>query len=237
MAWIEPDLKEIERCLFYDWPHLYQTIFDRDVILMGGNLQADYFKPTKEEKDLFWVQLNHHLTRRPHQPCDWLIARAGSGMDPKMFETLPEKQRQRIKFISCACNKHTFPEWLEVASLAVIPFHENGFAKRNPYHPALEWCNQFWNELNTNPMMGMLALKMILLLPVRSVRLIGFDFFEMPNGGKRQVIGPHYIPLQMEWLRDQWQTDFRIELDPLVVKMIGGDPTLRGIGKPYNHNN
>lgn len=233
MTWTTPDKDVLNEQIFKSRLLIDETIFGKDVILMGGSGQADNITFTPEESaSKFFVQLNHHLIRRTHQPCDWLIARAGSGMCAEKFALLPQQTQDRIKFISCACNKHTFETWVKTGK-PVYPFHEIGYASMNPFHFALEWCNQFWTEIKSNPFVGLLALRMILLFPVKSVTLYGFDFFALQDGSKRTKLGCHYIQCQMDWLKHQYLTDFRINLEPKLVEIIGAANTRRGINAPF----
>jgi hypothetical protein len=203
------------------WAILTTALFDRDVVLMGGSSEVDSWRPTAEERaDKFFVQLNHHLFRRErNQPCDWLIARKGSGMNAESFMSLETATRARIKFVSAQLNEpETFLLWL-TRGVYIFPFYEKSFNKINPYHPTLEWCNQFWNELRTNPFIGILALKMILMFPVRSVELKGFDFFARGSVLQKNI-SCHNVRLQVEWLTRMYHTDFRIKLDPNLLKLL-----------------
>jgi hypothetical protein len=216
---------------------LTNALFDRDVILMGGVAAADDIRFTAEEKRrFFFVQLNHHLFRRQgNQPCDWLIARQGSGMRPDKFKTLQGETKERIKVVSCQLNHpEYFWDWADLKP--VFPFFERGSNKLNPYHPALEWCNQFWNEIRTNPFLSMLALRMILLFPVRSVRLYGFNFFSDVRAPVKTKVGCHHVTKQTDWLCRMYHTDFRIELEPALIKMLKLDRGPRGFFAPYDMN-
>jgi hypothetical protein len=228
-----PDPYTLEESIRSAFPVLWEMLFNRDVYLIGGSAKADNIKFSEEEKQSkIFVQLNHHLTRRHHHPCDWLIARAGSTMNPTLFKTLPEKLQKQIKVVSCACNKNTFKDWLN-AGFLVYPFHEVGYSKANPYHPALEWCNQFWNEIRTNPLVGMIAVKMILMFPVKSLTLKGFDFYRLSNGCTLAQVACHEIPIQKRWLRHLYLTDFRINLEDSLVNQLKIEGFYRGISKLY----
>lgn len=218
-------------------------LFEREVVLMGGAHRADFIVHSGEDrKRYFFVQLNHHFNRRfMRQTCDWLIARQGSGMIAGTFLKIPEQHRRRIRFISCQVNQpERFAEWDYVAQqqfATLFPFHESAFPKLNPYHHSLEWCNQFWNQLQTNPFIGVLAIKMILLFPVKSLWIRGFDFFREPNGTIRKKLSCHVIGRQIEWLRELYNSDMRITVDDdllAVLKLTG--QINRGNIKPYNVN-
>lgn len=216
-----PTAVELDRCFSVDFIEFYKHFYRKKILLVGGANSIDQLSLSAfVDEEYKIVQLNHHLTRRPNQPCDWLIARAGSGMDLDLLKTLP--QYKQITFISTACHKHTFKEFFDHRKFYVWPFHEYRYARTNPFHPALEWCNQFWNELNTNPTIGMLALRMIQILPVAEIRLIGFDFWhDKQKGFEALRSGCHHLPTQIKWLKHQYHTDHRITLDPMLLKLLG----------------
>ena len=216
-----PTRQELNRCFIDDFISFYRAFFDEKILLVGGSSSVDYLDLEEyNEKGFYIVQLNHHLKRRPQQPCHWLIARAGSGMDLQTLLSLP--QRDHVRFVSTACHKHTFKEFYEYKKVHLWPWHEGRYVKQNPYHPALEWCNQFWNQLKTNPVMGMLALRMIQILPVREIHLIGFDFWPAKQRGFKSLRSNcHYLPRHLAWLRDQYHTDFRIHLEPKLLELMG----------------
>jgi hypothetical protein len=216
MPWIEPSPEQIEHQYKLSKQILDAELFARDVVLVGGAARVDEL--TLDFKDgRFYVQLNHHLTRR-RQPCDWLIARAGCGMNPEKLSALPEGIRSRVKVVSTAVNKHMFPEWKK--HYPVFPFHELRHGGLNPFHPCVEWCNQFWNEIKVNPFVGMIALRMILLFPIKSVELVGFDFYAR-GGSLQSKISCHYVQPQIEWLANLYKTDFRVILSSELQTLIG----------------
>jgi hypothetical protein len=216
MPWIEPDKKEIEDQYLASKEILDRELLAREVVLVGGDARVDDYK--FDFKDgRFYVQLNHHLTRRK-QPCDWLIARAGCGMTPERLSLLPDGVKSRVKVVSTSVNKHMFPEWQR--HYPVFPFHELRHLKLNPFHPCVEWCNQFWNDIKVNPFVGMLALRMILLFPIKSVELIGFDFYAR-GGEVPSKISCHYISPQLNWLKNLYRTDFRVILSSELQQIIG----------------
>ena len=148
------------------------------------------------------------------------------------FLTLPDYLQKRIKIISCQSSQpEKFLKWCESDKI-IFPFHEKGYLKPSPYGFAQEWCNQFWNALGTNPFIGMIALKILLMFPIKSIKLVGFDFFAPPQGGVRRQLGCHNITRQIDWLRQQYETDFRIELEPDLVKMIKASEP-RGCTPPF----
>lgn len=210
---------------------------------MGGALPADNRTFSKEEIDnYFFVHLNHHLFRREDvQPCDWLIARQGSTMIAENFLKLKSKTRERIKIISPQINEfEKYAEWRDLCTTSekiIFPFHEAGFINMNPYHPSVEWCNQFWNEIGTNPFMGILAIRMILLFPIRSLKLYGFDFFK-EGEDFRKNIGCHNIRVQILWLLHLYNTDFRVEADQRLLNVFSKFGKIqRGIKEIWNANN
>lgn len=209
--------------IYNSWLNIPQILFNREVIIIGGSYQGDELKFTKEERErYFFVQVNHHIKRRQnYQPCDWLIARQGSEMIAENFLKLTQPTRDRIKIISAQINEtERYEEWCKVCAdggYYLFPFHENCGGKQNPHHPTLEWCNQFWTELRTNPFIGILAIKMILMFPIKSLKIMGFDFYQKPGGGFHKNLSCHNIKLQVLWLLHQYNTDFRIEIDDKLL--------------------
>jgi hypothetical protein len=212
-----PTKDQLSRCFKKDFIHFYQHFLEKKILLVGGSESVDDFN-LNDYSDYSVVQLNNHLLRRPKQRCDWLISREGSGMDIEMFKSLA--QRESILYVSTACNKRTFEEFYYYP-VFLWPFYEGRYIKTNPYHPGLEWCNQLWNELQTNPVVGMLALKMVQLLPVSEIKLIGFDFWhDKTKGFELMRSGCHYTPSLMNWLKHQYNTDFRIQLDKETLDIL-----------------
>lgn len=211
---------------------------------MGGSFVADKWNLSREEfNEKFFIQVNHHIGRRVgNQPCDWLIARKGSGMRAEVFRALPEPYQKRIKIISAQVNEpELFEGWEEFCkekNIPLFPFHEKGFINENPYHSSLEWCNQYWNEIGTNPFIGMLAVKMILMFPVRSLKLCGFDFFKTPEGVVRKQLSCHNITRQVHWLRGIYSGDFRLNIDKGLTDVFNSFGEIkRGITKTYDTDN
>jgi len=212
--WIDDNL--LESFLF-----LNRFLFNKNVILLGGSSLIDSWRPTEQEKqNQVFVQLNHHIFRREHQPCDWLICRQGSGMLPDVFEDLRDWTKTRIKIISPQISRpEYFVHWIQ-KPYTIFPFFEKAHKKLNPYHPAFEWCNSFWNEILTNPFIGILAVKMILLFPIQSLTLKGFDFFTNSNQDIPRRVGCHYVKTQTEYLINLYQSDYRIHLEPDLLKLL-----------------
>lgn len=237
MPWIEPNRDIIEQQVKFTFQMLYENTFNKDCIIMGGCSSVDDYKFSKDDfHKKFVIQLNHHILRRRSQPVHWLIARAGSGMCPKIFETIPEAQRNKLIAVSCACNKHTFTQWVD-SGYSVFPFFEQAFLGNNPYSPSLEWCNQFWIQIRSNPFVGMIALKMALMMPFKSIELVGFNFFQGTNKVVPSKLGCHYIDVQKDWLRDQYNTDFRIILDKRMIEILGMTDKIRGLMPTFEVSN
>jgi hypothetical protein len=224
------------------WIELPRLLFGKDIILIGGSYAGDCKKFTREEREkYFFVQLNHHIKRRSSdQPCDWLITRQGSGMVSSEFLKLPSSTIERIKIISCQVNNpKIFQEWVMYGAYSgkiISPFHETGYAKENPFHSSLEWCNQFWNEIRTNPFIGVLAVKMILMFPIRSLKIIGFDFYKDPAVASWKTnISCHNVGNQVRWLMHQYRTDFRIEVDSGLLETFKAFGDIRrGIDETFD---
>jgi len=236
MPWIEPNKDIIEEQVRFTFQALYENTFNKECIIMGGCSSVDDYKFSKEDfHNKFVIQLNHHILRRRDQPVHWLIARAGSGMCPKIFETVPKSQRDKLIAVSCACNKHTFPLWLD-AGYSVLPFFEQSFLGNNPFSPSLEWCNAFWHEIRTNPFIGMLALKMALMMPFKSIELKGFNFFAS-NDILPSKMSCHYIDVQVEWFLRQYNSDFRIIIDDKLKKLLHIENKIRGLRDTFEVKN
>lgn len=145
------------------------------------------------------------------------------------FLGIPEQSRDRVQVLSVQTNEYDrYDEWENFCEAEealnrnriFFPFHEVGFAKENPYHSSMEWCNQFWNEIGTNPFVGLIAIRMILLFPIRSLNIVGFDFFKETVGEIRKKIGCHHVARQIEWLLHKYNTDFRITVDKRLEEIF-----------------
>jgi hypothetical protein len=220
-------MNQLELQFAAPWMGLSCRLFDRDVVIIGGSIAGDRFEPSKKERaEKIFVQLNHHWLRRfTYQPCDWLISRKGSGMSvERLKKEIPEESLKRLEFISCQVNNlDHYLDWSMYSAVNqkfLFPFHETGYIKQNPFHPTLEWCNQFWNEIGTNPFIGILAIRMILLFPIRSLQVVGFDFFKKPEGGFFDQLSCHNIKRQVLWLLHQYNTDMRISVDDSLIKVF-----------------
>jgi len=208
-------------------------LYGRDVVLVGGAASADKIRFTEaDQRRFFVVQLNGHIYRRyVTQHCDWLVCRP-EAVTLDDYAELPKAVRQAMSLISVPVNDPGFFKWAAHCD-TLIPFHDTAHAARNPWHFSLEWCNAFANELRTAPLTGMLALKMILMFPVRSVRLVGFDFYDGPDGEQKTMIGCHSLDRNREWLIRQWHCDYRIEFDGTLIKSLRLDPARRGLLPPF----
>lgn len=208
------------------------ALYGKDVCLLGGMSELDSEVSSLLNRYDFFVHLNHHLLRRPALPCDWWICRSEV---PVGIEDL-EHLEKAPAILSTSVDGRKFEEFRNYAlrrTVALIPFHEKHFARMNPFHFSLEWCNSFRNQLNTNPLLGVLALRMILSYPVRSVTLRGFDFYSSIKSNLEKV-GSHDLVPQKKWLIRTWQSDFRVHLDETLIQALGLDPKSRGISKTYS---
>lgn len=224
--------EEIESaCLGSFLAHNY--LFNKKLCLVGGSLRADKIVPDFFKQFDIVVQLNHHILRRKRQPVDWWICRSSPPIVPDDIKVM----RKCPTLVSSAVNTNKFlplKEYAHDIGAIYIPFHETAFIRMNPYHSALEWCNAFWNEVDTNPLIGMLALRMILNYPIQSVMLTGFDFYEPDNGGFRPMIGPHHLKNQRDWLSQTWHCDHRVIFDKKLIKVLRLNPEKRSIGRFSN---
>lgn len=219
-----PTLGELTTCLQMDYAKLVDSFFDKKVLLIGGSKSADSldygeFSPYEYKV----IQVNDHILRRPTHRCDWLVMRSGCGMTAEIVAALP--QFRNIQTVSTACNKRLFADLFHSLPACVVPFFDGRYAKVNPFHPALEWCNQLWHEINSTPLTGLIALKMAQLLPVSEIRMVGFDFwYDKKKGFQNMRDACHYMPNQIAWFKHQYHTDFRIEIEDSLKEQlkIGG---------------
>lgn len=205
-----------------------QYLKGKKLCLVGGHESADSIHSRFFERFDIVIQLNHHILRRPQQPLDWWICRSSP---PIEFSDL-ERLEKEPKIISTAVNTHKFPEFVQTAQAAgicFIPFHENCFIKANPFHYTLEWCNAFWHEMDTNPFIGTLALRMALNHPIKSIFLTGFDFFTQKDNKIKDRVGVHDTETQTNWFKKMWNTDFRVSFDNRLIECLKLDTTRRGI--------
>ena len=221
-------------------PQLINDTIGKDCYIIGGSIDADYCTPRsygeRPRNEKFYIQLNHHILRRQQQPCDWLIARGTSGMQPTTFKCLNGVLQREVKYISCAVNGTSYSGWCKEDKL-IFPFAEQCYLKTNPFHPCLEWCNQLYHEIDNTPLIGMMALKMAMMMPFSKITLIGFDFYADKDGNTTNIVNNHYIEKQLDWFKRMYNSDFRIEVDDRLAEVIKIPDDKRGITPTYEVKN
>lgn len=211
----------INEALYVATRALYHHLNNARVVLLGGGSEADSLYLSKEDSHKFYVHINRHIERRPSIPCDWLIAR--SKVDYSFFADLPQRTQSRIKFVSAPIDDRYFPGWMGSGKF-IFPFIDLSI---NKFHPALDWCVRFKENLGASALAGMLALKMVLMFPVRSVQLVGFDFYRKPNGRLKKSEGGHDIRKNMDWLKARYNQDPRILINEPLLSILHLNPKRR----------
>lgn len=204
-------------------------LWEKEIVILAGSSIADEYEPEPHE---VVVQLNHHVTRRSSR-CDWLILRKSCQLTPERFR-LECPQSNAVKIITPAISTiDFFRAWERYANERKIhctTFFNRGFLGVNPYHPSLEWNNEFLSTVGTDPFLGVLAAKMISRLPVSRIKLIGFDFY----GGNSEMVGVHNVRKNLAALYNMWRYDYRFVADRVLLETFArfygsGFETKRGL--------
>src|ERR1041385_6045191 len=156
---------------------------EKQVLLVGGSTLTDEVDLRSLYSSFFTVQLNHHLKRRPFQNCDYLIIRNESSVS--FFNVTPDWMNEHFyspKIISCSIDNPSFEKWHEFSEdIKALFLPLPGSFNSNRSHPFVLLFRQLNGELKTAPLLGLMAVKILLSTPLKSLLVTGFDFYRDIN--------------------------------------------------------
>lgn len=85
-----------------------------------------------------------------------------------------------------------------------------------------DWLNAFMKELGSLPLTGILATKLLSMLPLKELRITGMDLYAK-DGVLPYQVGSHRLFTQADWLRKQTELDARIILDDRLKEVSSLD--------------
>lgn len=92
-----------------------------------------------------------------------------------------------------------------------------------PYGPVNEWANILSNEIETKPFTGIAACCHLLSLPIKSLLMTGFNFYQIEPGVFPDERDAHKVMPQIAWLREKYLTDSRLVVDPALEQILSYD--------------
>lgn len=195
---------------------LWQILYNRTVCLVGGAGTFDH--DMLDIADVV-IRTNRNVLHQGGR-CDAVYC---SG-----WRNAPHERVHETRFICVDVSGDDLRpsnEWeasLEAfnrAGVFVVELDSRRYGKPNPRGPVLEWANAFGWELGTTPLTGVLALKHISLLPVKTIYVTGFNFYSF-EGCIPLEKPPHSIFPQLQWLINFEQWDQRVIVDDQLSKLL-----------------
>jgi hypothetical protein len=192
--------------------YLRAYLYNAKVLLIGG---ADISDEQMQELEAgsfdIWVRVNDHYKRQ------------GGRTEVLYVSGTQEADKSLSHSVIVECK----PEGLESAWLDVgqengnkyLWFDVNLYADTNPYGGEHEWLNNFYRQIGSMPFTGMIATKHLLTLPIKSLALVGFDFYQQ-HGIVPHHRNSHLIYPQAKWLRDTAHFDYRVSIEPKLSDML-----------------
>ncbi len=199
--------------MIFPW-ELQELFYSRSVSIIGGADHVDL--NTANSSDLV-IRINNHFLHQGGK-VDAIYSAACAP---------PAIPYSRLRYIAFDLNGPFKDELQQLCSQHKIRnygYPGNGYTKPNPIGPEHEWLNTFTSELGTKPFTGILAIKHISIMPVKSIFLTGFDFYSSGgcetrktlSGEKVIVRGPHAIAPQLAWFYRLLMHDRRITTDDRI---------------------
>lgn len=188
---------------------LYQLVKGKSIALVGG----------------FAAAIDHHVIPQ----CDLICGahnhakRAGyephivvSGWDAPMLSP-----RTEVCVVNIANPQaHETLKACAIGGQSVIPYDSHIYEGLNPHGTEFEWSNVFGKELKTTPFTGIIALRLLLSLPIKSVFITGFTFYAKGPNQFPFLVPPHHVEPQVEWLKDVLESDARVSIDSTLKHLL-----------------
>lgn len=118
-------------------------------------------------------------------------------------------------------NYNEFTKWSKKQKLipTLILWSTEMSRKTSPIGLYNEWLHQFCHELQTRPLTGIIAVKFFDLLPVREIRITGFDFYSSGSSVPKYR-DSHKIDPQLKWLAKKCRNDSRFKPDSQLIGLF-----------------
>jgi hypothetical protein len=95
----------------------------------------------------------------------------------------------------------------------------NCYEGTNPFAPEHEFINLLYKDFKSMPFTGMIAVNHLLMMPIKSLTLIGFDFYQRA-GILPSHRDSHAIWVQVLWLFGRYVKDPRLQLSDQLVSLM-----------------
>jgi hypothetical protein len=100
-----------------------------------------------------------------------------------------------------------------------LRFDTNCYQGSNPFGPENEFINLLYKEFKSMPFTGMIAVNHLLMMPIKSLTLIGFDFYQRA-GILPSHRDSHGVWQQVIWLFGRFIRDCRLQLSDQLVALM-----------------
>lgn len=199
--------QEYENSLLYS-----QYLYNQDVYIIGLP-----YPEIDIPNDGVIVGVNHNLLKIPKAD----IIYHQSSAEPTKLLSSPKTKLLKFMCINyCQTYKeHLASYCLENRITPRLVVH-SAWPTKNLIAPEYEPLCLFQKNLGCMPLTGILAIADLLMQPIKSLNIIGFDFYFVYGIGVRKQIGPHFIPPQLNWLWSVCGKDYRVKWDNKLQRVF-----------------
>lgn len=192
--------------------HLAQQLNGKDVLIVGGASGKNLIVEDRRWKNHVWVSINFSL-----RYADLLF----------ICDQVPRTEDYyNYKYGVCVeGNDVVYHLWRNHQMKGCLRCHRYCAELHQgqcPVNDSNQWLNDFHRELDTKPLTGLVAIKLMTMLQVKSIALAGFNFYIDRKGFVPYRIGCHVIPEQIEWLRKQVEQDVRFAIHDELRAILNG---------------
>lgn len=190
---------------------LRELLYGKSIALIGGAPSIDFDAANQAE---FVVWANNHWMRQESPRVDGIYS---------CCQIPPDIPIRSPEFVCYDIKGPQRRQWESklAGGLLSVPYVNDRFAGVNPYDPIHEWLNTFGWELMTKPFTGTIALKHLTSMPIKSLLVTGFDFYE--SGGiipwKKHN---HWLEPQLLYFLQTYKADQRVEFDERLLGVLAG---------------
>jgi hypothetical protein len=192
---------------------LYTYLKGKSVALVGGYLPSIEHSELKEFDVI--CSAHNHAQRAGYQPhiivAGWDAPELTPNTEVCVVNIANPQAHETLK--ACA-----------IGGQLVITYDSFTYRYTNPHGPEFEWSNVFSKELNTTPFTGIVALKLLSMMPVAHVFVTGFTFYARDPREFPFLVPPHHVHPQVEWLKRLIECDSRITIDSTLRHLLPVTP-------------
>ena len=200
-----------------DWRVFPEFVYNKSVALVGGAGVWD--QATANKADLV-VRINGRWLEQRGR-ID-ILYYSGPLMDCVM---LVELENENLQFAQFPLIHMYDSNFLRFCDRKGIPYELWG---RTQYHaarderPEYEWTNVLMRQLGTFPLQGIIALRHLTMLPVKSVFMTGFDFYMDKETGEIPELNCecHEVAPHISFVKEVVRTDSRVICDEVLRAIL-----------------